>query len=184
MDSETRTFIKKEIERQMNIILSALTGESVDVATEKIDQLFPGMPPTDGRPVMHPYGFASRALAGIVNVTARSGEHVGNRMILGHRDKDRPSDLEVGESVIYSNGGLKIYLRNGKIQIGSENSDNPAVLYNEIKILLELILDHVIAHTHIGNLGFLTGAPQNVADFETDKEKIDTIKSGKTFLEK
>ena len=184
MDSETRKFIQKEIARSMNIILTATTGEVTEVDTEAIKDLFPGMGQTQPRPVMHPYGYASKALAGILNVSARSGDHVGNRIIIGHRDKDRPKDLEGGEAAVYSSGGLRIYVRNGKIQIGSGSSSDPAVLFNELKTLMESILDHIISHTHIGNLGAATGGPINKGEFETDKGKIDTIKSEKIFLEK
>lgn len=182
LDAETKRFIQQEIKRMANVILSGQAGNNTE-QVEDINNLYPGINPISNRPVSHPYGYTSRATPGTIQVNGRQGEHVGNRIVLGHRDKNKPKDLQVGESVIYSNGGLKIYMRNNKIQITSENSNNPAVLFNELKVLLESILDHTINHRHIGNAGFLTEVPFNLADFEKDKTEISTIASEKVFLE-
>lgn len=183
IDPEVRKFLKDEIRRHLNIVLSGVSGANTE-EHETIGNLFPGMPDIEKRPVSHPYGYASRAKNGTIQVNARMGDHVGNRIVISHRDANRPKDLAEGESVIYSSGGLKVYLRNGKIQIGSETSSDPVVLYNELKTLMESILTHVMAHTHIGNMGFETSAPLNNADFTTDKNNIPTIASGKVFTEK
>lgn len=183
MDAETRRYIDDTIRKQLNIILSGVSGSNT-VSQETISELFPGMPEIVNRPVSHPFGYASRATQGTVQVTARHGEHVGNRMIIGHRDSKRPDDLQEGESVIYSKGGLTVYLRNGEIQIGSKNSDNPVVLFNELSALLESILDHIIGHTHVDGVGAKTSPPIEIPDFEEDKANIETIQSKKVFTEK
>lgn len=183
LDAEDKKYIKQEIQKHINIILSGISSGNTIVDNENIGQLFPGMPNITERPVMHPYGYASRSVNDVIQVTGKQGEHVGNRIILGHRDKNRPKDLAQGESVVYSNGGLKIYLRNNRIQITSENADNPAVLYRELLALLESILTHIINHTHTGNMGLETSTPLNFSDFESDIDQIPTIQSLKVFLE-
>lgn len=164
MDADQRKYIQKEIHRQLNVILYSTSGVN-DHESETIDQMFPGMPSIEKRPVMHPFGFCSRAAQGIMSVICRVGDHFANRMVMGHRDPVRPNDLEEGESVIYSTGGLKVYMRNGKIQIGSSSSANPVVLGNELKQLLEDTLQLIADHTHIGNLGIQTTPPTNSANF-------------------
>ena len=187
LDSETRKFIQIEIQRALDIILTASTGSTPNVEQETIRDLYPGMDQTQARPVMHPYGIASKAPTGTLNVVAKSGSHVGNRMVIGHRDKNRPGDLSEGESVLYSSGGMKVYTRNGKIQIASENSDNPLVLGNELKDLLSQVLQLIADHTHVGNLGAETSEPINSGDFLVLKASpVDdgVILSDKVFTEK
>lgn len=166
MDSSALKFIREEIQRQINVILSGSSGAN-DQFSEDISEMFPGMPTITKRPVMHPYGLASRAPSGTLQVVARQGEHFGNRLILGHRDANRPS-MSQGETVLYNQYGQQIYLENGKIHIGKKTSSNPTVLGNELKDLLTLILNHIMDHTHLGNLGYPTGKPLNKPDFQSD----------------
>jgi hypothetical protein len=56
MDSETKKYIRDEIAKQMNLILTALVGKNESVEKETIKDLFPGMEETQSRPVMHPSG--------------------------------------------------------------------------------------------------------------------------------
>lgn len=163
IDSEVRRFIKKEIAQQVNIILSGQAGTS-DSFTETIENMFPGMPSLNARPVMHPYGMVSRAPRGTISVTARQGEHAGNRLTLGHRDGKRPS-LEEGEVQFYNQFGQAIYLANGKINIGTATAANPAVLGTELKAMLQELITLISTHTHIGNLGAPTSPPQESSQF-------------------
>lgn len=183
LDAETKKYIQDEIKKMASVILAGQSGNNTE-QTESIANLYPGMNQITERPVNHPYGYASRSTPGTIQVTGRHGEHVGNRIVLGHRDKNKPKDLAVGESVIYSSGGFKIYLRNDKIQISSENAENPAVLFNELKELLSSILSNIQNHTHTGNQGIETSPPLNEADFGTNSSEIDNIQSEKIFLEK
>lgn len=110
------------IVQQMDVILSGNTAETqVDgvVGTESIDNLYPATPTIEGRPLAHPYGIVSRAPAGTAQVTARQGDHPGNRLVLLHRDKNRPTLANEGEVMLYDNFGNQIYLKNGEIQIGA-----------------------------------------------------------------
>lgn len=154
--------------RTMNVLLNAVSGETTQ-ETEIVENLFSGMPNTGPRPVMHPYGYASRAPKGITNVVGRQGESYSNRFVLGHRDSNRPGDLNVGEVCLYSSDGTtvlkKIYVRSDTIQLGSSSAANNLVLGDLLNDFLSRLLDLIINHTHIGNLGYATSPPLNSADF-------------------
>lgn len=147
VDSETLRFIRQEIEKQLSIILCAETGQNTS-QIETIQNLFPGMPGVTDRPVMHPYGYVSRAPQGIINVVARMGSHPGNRIVLGHRDKDRPSDIEEGESAIYSFGGYTVRMLNDRAVIGKEGETETLVVGETLKELLSALLDAIAGHSH------------------------------------
>lgn len=119
IDSELRREIKTEIERQVQIILAGISGNNTN-SIETIENLYPGMPNVVDRPVMHPYGMVSRAKKGTVQVVARQGEHLGNWVVMGHRDKDRP-DVEEGETILYNTDSKAfIYLRKDGFEIECE----------------------------------------------------------------
>lgn len=106
MDAETIRFVRQEVQRQLNVILSGESGDNSDIENETIDNLYPGTPSIASRPVMHPYGLASRAPAGTIQVTAKQGADPSNRMVLGHRDSNRSGlDLDEGEVVLYGADG-------------------------------------------------------------------------------
>lgn len=48
---------------------------------------------------------------------------------------------------------------------------------SDILSKLNTILDHVIAHQHIGNMGYLTSAPTNSVDFTNDKAGVTAKKA-------
>lgn len=168
MDSELTRFIRQEIARQLNAILSGQAGKN-DQFSETISNLFPGMPDIPSRPVMHPYGLSSRAPQGTLSVIGRMGEHTGNRMVLGHRDKNRPS-LSEGEAILYNEFGQRVYLKNGKILIGSKSSSEPFVLGNIFKTMMDNLLTAILNHTHQSNVPSApTGTPLNSPDFQAIK---------------
>jgi hypothetical protein len=137
MDSETRRFLQEEIRRQVNIVLHGETDATdTTLFTEDIANLFPGQSTITGRPVVHPFGIMSRAPKGTISVVVRVGDHAGNRMVTGHRDKGRPTDLEEGESCLYAAQGSKINVRQKKIEIGSSSASEPLVLGNILKTYL------------------------------------------------
>jgi phage gp45-like len=166
-ESELKHFIVKEIQRQVKIITSGAAGDNTST-TETINELYPGMPAIPNRPVMHPYGFASRAPANTISVVAQQGEHPGNRVTLGHRAKDRP-DMDEGESVQYSSGGYQVFVKNGAIFVGKNGTLEHMVVGDQLNTFLKLLLDLIVAHTHTGNLGVPTSPPINVADFNEAK---------------
>lgn len=132
-ESEIISAIRREIKQQLNIILSGVSENSTNPdgnSVEDIQNMFPTMMAITKRPVMHPYGFASLAPDGTTQVIARQGDHFGNRIVLGHRDADRPTFLNQGDVILYNEFGQQIYMQDGKIQIGSNSASEPLVLGN------------------------------------------------------
>lgn len=114
MDAHDWAMVRKEIARACSVILHGRTAETqVDDApsTESVDDCPPGAPTIEGRPVMHPYGLASRAKANTTAVIARVGDHPANKMIIGHRDKDRPALENEGDVALYDMHGNVLMLR-------------------------------------------------------------------------
>lgn len=181
---EMRRYIEQEVKKHLNIILSGEAGTNTQFV-ETIDNLFPGMPGIINRPVMHPYGFVSRAPAGTLSVTAKQGDHPGNRLTLGHRDSLRPS-IQAGETQLYNEFGQAIYLADGTIHIGTAEASNPAVLGDELKAFLIDLITWLLEHTHVtGGPGSSTSPPEQTADLtqiQTDNVDNDKILSQLIFL--
>lgn len=178
--AEIRRMIKEEIKVALQAISSGTAGTtSADGHSEDIDSLFPGLPTLTARPVMHPFGFISRAIKGIISVTAQQGSHPGNKMTLGHRDKNAPA-VEVGESAIYSNGGYVVRVFNGKVQVGKGGSFQTLICGEAMNTVLGTILDAIVAHTH--QFTYVPGsnpptqavtlAPGNASDFTSAKGQL------------
>lgn len=167
---ELKSFIRAEIAKQMNVLLSAVAGENT-VTDETIQLLYPGSADLLKRPKMQPYGFASRARLGTISVVGKQGENPGNRIVLGHRDAEAPTDLELGESRMYSEEGYQLGASVDGVYIGKDAADIPLLLgtiTNEtLGELIELIQNHV--HGPPGS------PPTTAAQFALIKtEKIDT----------
>lgn len=111
LDSDILRSVRLEVARQLNTILSGQAGANDTVQGETIDNMYPGSPSIPDRPVMHPYGFASRAAKGTISVTGKQGSDPTNRLVLGHRDKMRPTDISEGDVVIYSSDGKTVLTR-------------------------------------------------------------------------
>lgn len=113
---EVIDIIRAEVGKQL---LAILTGQSKNAAEgrEDIALMYPNAPPIEKRPVMHPYGLKSRAKEGVTSVVAVQGAHAGNRIVLGHRDKDAPEPAAVGAVVLYDAFGNSIHLQDGKIVV-------------------------------------------------------------------
>ena len=168
MDSEMMRFIREEIKRQVQIITSGETG-ATSTHTETINSLYPGMDPIQSRPISQPYGFASRAARGTISVTAQQGDHPGNKITLGHRDKDKPSDLDEGESAQYSVGKYQVRARKDKLELGKDGVWEEMVMGETLRTFLIELLDLIVAHQHQGNLGYPTSAPITASDFTSLK---------------
>ncbi len=176
MTPEMKKFVIDEVRRQLRVITSGAAGETT-MSTEDIQSLLPGMPTIPARPIMHPYGFASRAPNGMISVTAQQGEHPGNKLTLGHRDKDAPS-VDAGESVQYSADGYRVVVKNSEIYVGKGSDLEHVVVGETLKAVLISLITTINAHTHLGNLGYPTSVPQNAADFtqiQTDNLDNDKI---------
>ena len=171
MTPEMLRVVREEVRRQVNIILSGESSNS-KVMSEDIQNLYPGMPGIPGRPVLHPYGYASRAPKGTISVTARQGDHPGNRVVLGHRAADRPTDLNAGESAVYSFGGYEMRFQNDSIMLGKDGTWQTAVLGEALTGILQAIVSQYNSHFHTGNLGAPTTpptTPMQVTDLESNK---------------
>jgi phage gp45-like len=160
MDSEQIRFIREEVKRQLNVVLNAEVGETT-TDSETINKLFPGGPSITARPVAHPWGFVSRAVQGTISVVAKVGADIHNRMVIGHRDSGRPTDLEEGETCLYSSSGYRVVWRQGMILIGKGDDLEPAVMGTTLNEFLSQLVELIVEHTHAA-----PGAPPtNQADF-------------------
>lgn len=192
MTSSDKKWIVDEIRRQLKIITAGEAATNT-MTTEDIANLMPGHPTITGRPIMRPFGFASRAPQGTISVTAQMGEHPGNKMTLGHRDKNAPA-VEVGESVIYSLGGYRVKIQNGEIFLGKGEDLEHMVVGDTLKDFLIALVEAIVAHTH--TFMYLPGPgptpvpgttdpPMNATDFTTlqaenlDNDKILAMDGGR-----
>lgn len=144
LSPEIRSEIHAEIKRHLMVLLPAKASTNTS-QTEVINELYTGMPETIARPIMHPFGFVSRASKDTTCVAARMGEHAGNRIVIGHIDNSRKDiELEEGDVVLYNADGTQIRLEGKKIKLGKD-ADEAAVLGNQLIDLLSNILNILIA---------------------------------------
>lgn len=125
--------VRKLIRRELNILLYAQTGTTTSKG-EIIEQLYPGMPNTETRPRIQPYGVSSRAPRGTISFTARVGDHPGNRVILGHQHNDRP-DPNAGGTILYDAHGHQIKLQEEGMEF---EANGVKLLENLIKFFKEV----------------------------------------------
>lgn len=159
-----RREIQQEIRRQMNVVLNAEVGPTTS-QLETINKLFPGGPSINQRPVVHPFGFVSRAVQGTISVVARVGDHFANRMVIGHRDVNRPSDINEGESMVYSVGDFRIKVTKTQVLVSKGTDYEPMVVGETLRQLLITLIQAIVAHTHEDGMGMLTSPPLNAATF-------------------
>ncbi len=159
--SDILRLIRTEITKTMNVILPGAAGENATVVAEDIKSMYPGMPTQTQRPVAHPYGFVSRAPADCIQVVGRNGHDPSNRLVLGHRDGDRPVDLESGEAVLYSLAGYQVRAgAAGVTVIGPDGGTQSLVQGDLLAALLIEVLNLLASHTHAGNGAPPTEGPQ------------------------
>lgn len=151
------------VEQRLQILTSGSAGAN-GLTSETIDNLFAGSPSIPDRPIMRPFGFVSRAPKGTISVVGQQGHHPGNRLVLGHRDNPQLSIAE-GETALYSIGGYRTIIQNGQLLVGKGDVLEPVVMGTTANDFLIALLNLLIAHTHIGNLGAPTSAPQNAQAF-------------------
>lgn len=145
-DADIARYIREEVKKQLNIILNAETSKSNGLL-ETIANLFPGMANLPDRPIVLPYGFSSAAPPKTISVTAKVGDHPANRMVIGHRDANRPSSAS-GEMMIYSKGGYRVVVKNGAVMIGKGNTLETAVAGDALVTLLGDLGSLLAQHTH------------------------------------
>lgn len=159
-EAELKRWVRDEIQRQLIVIQNASAGGS-DGQKETIDNLYPGSPSIPDRPIMHPFGFVSRATKKVISVVGKIGADPSNRMVLGHRDSKRPADLEEGESAIYSEAGYQLRAMLDGIRVVKGSNKHPLLLGDLVITFLGALTDLVIAHTH----GPPGTPPTNAPDF-------------------
>lgn len=142
LDSEVQRFIRQEITRHINLIVMGLSDEN-DKNSESVRNMFGEGPLTLKYPVCQPYGFSSRAKVGVQAVVARVGEHPAARLILGHRDIEKP-DHEQGEAIIYNEFGQQIRLEQDAVKVGGATADQPLVLGTVLAELLGKLIDMMV----------------------------------------
>jgi hypothetical protein len=148
IDSEIITYIRNEIKTYVNLVLLGQAGNTTK-DSEDIVNMYGGHPTMTKRPVMHPYGFVSRAPAETLSVTCRAGDHPVSRIVLGHRDADRPEVSNPGEVIIYNAYGRQIRLNALSTQIGSDSADEPLALGNKLNTFLDQLLTKLKTFTVI-----------------------------------
>lgn len=175
LDSDLRRFIRREIQKQMNVIMQGVTGMTdPETWVQDIEQPYPGADTITERPLMHPYGYYSYAPRGVFQVTARRGEHPSNLMVLGHQDSDRPTDAEEGEAGLYNKvSNLRSAILGTGIFVGKGSADKPLALGETLNEILGQMIDLFVAHVHPS-----PGAPaNNIADWQSLKlQQIETKK--------
>lgn len=168
--------IQMMIRSELLIIQTGQSGTST-VKTENINNMYAGMDPIPNRPVTAPYGLSSKAPSGTKQTVARHGTDPANMVILGHRDEDRPTDLDEGESMLYSVGEFKVKCFKDKIQVAKGTEYETIVTGETLVEFLTALITKIIAHTHSGNLGYPTSAPINAAEFtELQAQFLDNFK--------
>lgn len=113
---EVRDIIRLEVAKQLTAILTG-KSKNAEEGKEDIEEMYPGAPTIEKRPVMQPYGLKSRARDGTTSVVAVQGAHAGNRIIIGHRDDEAPEPDAIGAVVLYDAFGNSIHLKDGKIVV-------------------------------------------------------------------
>ena len=165
-DSDIKRFVRSEIAKQLNILLTGVAGNTdPERFTQDIETLYPGAATISGRWVAHPYGFYSWAPPGVMQVVGRQGESPTNRIILLHRDPNRPTSIAEGTSIMYSLAGYRVYAGPDGIYVGKDGQDNALTLGTPLEEFLGQLLDLLIAHVHPS-----PGAPSDKsADFQSLK---------------
>lgn len=182
---EIRQIIWQEIGRALNIVLTG-NSQDADGQREKIQSMLTQAGTTDSFPVAYPWGMASRVPDSTAQLVLQMGNSPMARVIATHFDPDRPK-LGTGETVLYNEFGQRIYLKNGKVLLGSEKADQPAVLGTVFQTMMSTVLNAIATHTHTGNVGYPTGPPLNAAAFITENAspiQDGAILSDETFVEK
>ena len=148
---EIKQIIWREVNRTLNVLLTGVSANADGQGNEDITNFVPGAGPIQKRPVAFPYGYNAQTPDNIPQLIATVGNHPLNRMVLGHFDVDRPV-VKSGEVVLYNNFGQQVYLKNGKVLIGSPSASQPVPLGTVLQTFLEDLLNALVAHTHTSGI--------------------------------
>jgi len=110
-----------------------------------------GVIPFGGRSnfeIAFPYGFVSGPTSGVKAFFLNLFGSSDSPVIVAQTDLDRPS-VQQGEVMLYNEFGQKIYLKNGKILLGSTAAASPAVLGDVFTTQQLALLDLLLNHKHV-----------------------------------
>lgn len=164
IDAELKTYINNMIDAKLSILLTANIGDS-DQKNGTIENLYGNANGITQRPIAMPFGVSSKVPRGTSGVVGQSGADRFNRFFMGFFDKNRPM-VGDGETSIYSVGKYEVRVLKDKIQLGKNGTFETAVVGETLAQFINALLDAIVAHDHLGNLGFPTGKPLNAAAFE------------------
>ena len=85
------------------------------------------------------------------------------------REDIRLQSQNSGASLTIRPSGDIVINTDGNIKIGSKDATEPVVLGERLKSVLETLIDQIVSHTHIGNMGAPTSPPVNAAGFTSLK---------------
>ena len=151
--------IRQIIRQELAPILMGVVVSNESEARSTIKR-FPNESPRKNIRSVLPYGLATKAPAGTQAFIIPAGGDQTNQNLVGHFDEKRPPVAD-GEVALYDAYGHVLYLSNGKIQLGSEASDENMVLGKVLKTFLSELLQDIATHTHPG----IGSPPSNSADF-------------------
>lgn len=178
---ELMKFVRETIRREIaHVMMGSLVSNDglgrVSVSRGGVDSETPNLRS------IQPYGVSSRGPSGMDIFMAHVNGDITHPVMAGHFDKNRP-DGEDGETIIYNQFGQLVYLKSGKILLGSKTATENLVLGQVFKTMMSTLLDAIANHTHPG-LGY---QPSNFADFEALKYspiEDEAILSDEVFTEK
>jgi len=111
-------------------------------------------------------GVKHRAAAKVGGVAKEKGLilRLGNFSILlgAYLEDGEPSDLDEGDTAIYSAGGGQVRCKGGITEVTSDGvaADDWAVRYNDLKTDFDTLQGQYLAHFHNDSLGAPTTVPQ------------------------
>lgn len=180
-ESEIIALVREILRQELAPILMG-TVQKNDSQTRSTVQHFPSSSPVPNLRNIQPFGVSSRAPVGTAALTVPIDSNATHLNMVGHFDEGRPTG-EDGETLLYNSFGQVIYLKEGKIQIGSKAASENLVLGQVFKAFAAQFLELVANHTHAG-IGY---PPTNKANFEALKAspiEDELILSDENFTEK
>jgi phage gp45-like len=151
---------RDDIIRVVNQVVQPLYAgafESVSGIKAKLSNLIP-FSSGDNFQVSFPYGFVSKPVKGVRAFIQNLYGSVMSPVVVGQIDDTRP-EPDPGVTMLYNEFGQQIWLKNGKILLGSEAATEPAVLGAVFTTQQLALLDIILNHKHVVTApGALTAA--------------------------
>jgi hypothetical protein len=147
---EIHALVRQVIREELAPILMGKVGEINEKYRAKLKSRLSGETGLENLRTLHPYGLASKPKAETEVVILPLMGDPTNLNVLTQHDKDRP-EIEQGEVALYGPDGQIIHFKNdGNIYQGSSEADEPVVLGNVLKTLLEALIDAFLNNPQVG----------------------------------